>query len=1259
MPITSHQVSGMIGGQQAMFGNFASYSQQISPGGGQGPMPTYSNPMQGAGITPASPLWDRDQDVGDFGPRAMSAVGNIGLPALGTAAMIGGSFLPGMAGRALGSMDPFSAGLGGFARGAGLRSGGAGVMSNLGRIASGGIGSIARAGMAGVGGAMAAAAAPLAIGGAASYGVGQMVQGAQFNNQVGNTLQQQFRFSNQQSETGFGFSRQQQGGIGDMLRDMGHKDIMSSPQELLNIMKQGSQMGVFRATQDVTEFKKRFTEMVGTLKTISKEMNTTLEGAMPFFQQARQQGFWTPSDITNNAQMARKAAGATGMSVAQAQQMMGQGAGMARQVGAMGWTGAQGMAQSMGVVGGALRSGVLSESQLSEMTGGLQGQEAIQAEAGQQQAATTRFASGRVGRWMLASLGGKGFKSLDSQKVASMMSGNMGVGAIAGGARQNIGREGAFNFVMNEEKLRGELIKRGPELQAGMVRSLAGKHLYDDSAKGQYITRRVIKRFFGGSSQQADARAKMAREMPQIMRDNEARSASESDQLARNRDELMDQSWEGMKRQAAKWWDREVKGPLQQFGAEVGRSISRTYEKASDSFWGRASMRNKLRGISKEGMGALQTAALGNSREMETQFATSGQMEQKYGAQNTGMGLVGGGVQSAWRGQSGFLAGAQNWMGGAFGTEEATNKRIEGLRKMGVSETMFNSEDERRKGNREQGLVSGAYRGRGFGAGGEYRSMSVADIEKAQQGLSASVTGKVTARSAAALGFQNEVVAAQAIKEAQKEMSSGSYQLAAARLAHTTQKSGWELGEAAVTAISQGKLGSANLRKFVMGGKNMQERVFRLSTAQSDEQRGGYGGVGLGDLAKDIGAGTMGGIVRTTEQLDEAFKKAEGSLADALSTATATTGGGSRLGGMSTLRRTGVTPDTIAQLREKPEFREITRLMASEPTDPEEHKVWAEKLSALNGKLAMSKLPADQREALMRMTNPNDPGYKAAKEQLKSLGGLEKEKATTEFWQTIKTRRERFKTNLGDQKEKLFDAMDKVGTGGRSMGAIVRELVNNTDMDPREYQKKIHELVASTGQADPKAAAAVQELLRQQPGAEDISAAVTGGMAVAEMSKRTSKGGLADPGRAAQALHMATGMKLNAKDMKDLTGSDRKAADKVKERLTQGLEGSDKSNKEGILDAIRDKEPSKLLTLMQKRATANAIGQLSDPQQNLLLAAKNAMRGDKGVLNDAAAGSPKSLWTVGMAQITLLREVIEAVKENKPGTVPEPPKKGG
>ena len=163
MPITSHQVGGMIGGQQAMFGNFASYSQQITPGGGGGMQPTYQNPMGGGG--------GGGMDIGTAG---VSAMGNIGGSAIGAAAMAG-SFLPGKVGGAFGMMDPTMAAMSGFGMGSGINFGGKGILSragwgnmasSMGRMASGGIGGIARAGMMGLGGAALAAAPAMAIGGA-------------------------------------------------------------------------------------------------------------------------------------------------------------------------------------------------------------------------------------------------------------------------------------------------------------------------------------------------------------------------------------------------------------------------------------------------------------------------------------------------------------------------------------------------------------------------------------------------------------------------------------------------------------------------------------------------------------------------------------------------------------------------------------------------------------------------------------------------------------------------------------------------------------------------------------------------------------------------------------------------------------------------------------------------------------------------------------------------------------------------------------
>lgn len=236
---------------------------------------------------------------------------------------------------------------------------------------------------------------------------------------------------------------------------------------------------------------------------------------------------------------------------------------------------------------------------------------------------------------------------------------------------------------------------------------------------------------------------------------------------------------------------------------------------------------------------------------------------------------------------------------------------------------------------------------------------------------------------------------------------------------------------------------------------------------------------------------------------------------------------------------------------------------------------------------------------------------------------------------------------MGAQKEVILNAFDKVKGAGRSVGSIVRELVNKTDMEPEEYQAKIKELVAASGQADPQAMANVAELLKDQPGAEDLSTAVRGGMAVKEFTKRTSSGKLADPGRAAAALHFATGIKMSKQEMKALTGDDQKAADKVKDRLLAGLPEGVRQNSEGILQAIRDKDPTKLLKFTQDRAAARAIGQLADPAKNILSDVGAKMRTDKESSFHMGVGSPKGMHIEMNKQTLLLTGIKEAIEKIK------------
>jgi len=641
MPVYSGQTSGMISQQNQMFAGYGSYAGTFSPGAPPGMM-NYGEPnsQQGpyGGAYPTFPTAQYEA-----GQHVLGGI-HAALPTAIGAATFAGAFLPGFVGTSIGRLDPFQAALSGFGRASGVSRGiaGMGVMdsigtmgANIGRIGAGGVGNVFRAGLTGIGGAAAASFLPLAGLAAVQHATGQMAEGAQFTGQVQRTLGQNFRFLNPQSQTGYGFSREQGAEIADTIRTMGNKDIMSSPQEMLRIMNQSIQGGLFRPVQDAKAFQEKFKEVVAAVKEIAKTFNTTLEGAMPFLQEGRRMGFWTPADIQRMAGSTLGTAKITGLSVAQVQQMQQQGADMARQVGAVGATGARGMTGSLGLVGGAIRGGVLSEQALSDMTGGLTGSDAIQAFAGQLQASATRFSASGTGRWLLAGLAGKDMRHLDKGKLAMLASGQISAGDLRGMAEKNVQGRGAA-FRMGEEEMRGDLLEMGFEGQAGFLKGLVGDRLYGKSDMDKYVTRRLIQRFTGGTSKEADAKAEMLRNMEQTLRENKQNSEALFDQKARDQKELMDHSYEGLKRKVTLWWKSNIDDPLQEVGSKLSEDIGDTVESFSDKFWGRSPRALRNMGITSGMARAMRAGAFGDLKTERNTFASKQEMIDLFGKPQSG-----------------------------------------------------------------------------------------------------------------------------------------------------------------------------------------------------------------------------------------------------------------------------------------------------------------------------------------------------------------------------------------------------------------------------------------------------------------------------------------------------------------------------------------------------------------------------------------------------------------------------------------------
>lgn len=664
-------------GQSAMFGNVANFAGSIGPEGRPGSFasgPVYDP----ASFTMPPPMYDVFGQ--NLGPRALGT-GLAAAQAAMPVAALAGSFLPGAAGRAFSMMDPTYAGMSGFARGAGLLSGvgpgsglfgtAEGMLANAGRIASGGFGNIARAGIAGIGAGMASFLPAYAATQAVAYGAGQMLEGAQHTSHVQDFLQRQVRFTNPASRSGFGFSRSESADIASSIRDLASKDTLTTTKELTSIMEQGVQGGLFKAVQDAQAFKQKFKELKDTLRVVATAMNTTLSGAMPFLAEARKMGFWTPGDVMAAASLTRGAATQTGLSVADTQAAMGTGAAMARSVGAQGMHGALGMQRTLSLIGGGLRSGVISERTLQDATG-LQGPEAARAFGETMQAGATRFASSRTGRWLLAAMANKDFTGFDKDKLAGFMSGHMRVGDIQRMASQNTsGRGNAAAFLMGEEDLRGELLSQGPMAQTAFIRGALGDKLHGTSSMDKYVTRRMIQRFLGVNAKTADIFADLARKQPQIIRENAERELSQREAENAQNEMMLNHSFGGAMRKMGHWL-YEGTG-LRNLGASISQGISSSWTNAMDRFWGRPVEGSRVSGITTGITSGLRGDILGGRKSAFGPSRSRDELDREMSGFEEQLGKLG-----AVGSTSGFSPGLMDMMGvQAFGGGGGSSKRVD------------------------------------------------------------------------------------------------------------------------------------------------------------------------------------------------------------------------------------------------------------------------------------------------------------------------------------------------------------------------------------------------------------------------------------------------------------------------------------------------------------------------------------------------------------------------------------------------------
>lgn len=470
-------------------------------------------------MMPAMPQMNLASAVSNMGTGGMYGE-QVANRMLGAAQMTGtmGMLGVGMLGAAAGiPLDPFSAA---------LKFGRAGFAS------------------AGIGGA-----AMGAIGGALPFYAGSQILGAytgafrggmQDQAATNAMLRQNFNFLGGGGAFGRGFSQQQMGQIGGMISAETHRTPYTSSGELNQLIQGGQEMGMFNAVRDVESFSRRFKSMIESLRKIQNELGGTLSDALAFTRGTQQLGIFTSGGRQQFASEMRDTMGVTGMNQNQIFSLAATGSMLSRAAGGLGRQGAVGALRTARQLGSALSTGAINQELLSEATGGLQGDEAIQALSAQTMQMANRFSRTGAGRYSLFALSNAAGTGLDEGMLARFRAGDISVGGIMRSAHANVNRMGRARALNQEGQLRGALMEEGGmSAQLGILRLQLGERALSGSDD---LAQLFMQRRMGVSQSQAQLYTSLLRNQGSIASNEAIESGIGRRQQAEQRDIMLNRS---------------------------------------------------------------------------------------------------------------------------------------------------------------------------------------------------------------------------------------------------------------------------------------------------------------------------------------------------------------------------------------------------------------------------------------------------------------------------------------------------------------------------------------------------------------------------------------------------------------------------------------------------------------------------------------------------------------------------------------------
>tara|TARA_Y100000592_G_scaffold100727_1_gene182315 strand:- start:63 stop:3221 length:3159 start_codon:yes stop_codon:yes gene_type:complete len=365
--------------------------------------------------------------------------------------------------------------------------------------------------IAGLGALPLMAGLPLHLGVAGA--LGQFKAGAGQQMFAQDAMQRVFGERDAGGRMGFGASRRAAGEFASMFRELSASaNMLTDDQELKNLFNKFNDMSLFQTVRDAKEVGTRFKKLAETVRDISRDLGTTLEGTLPMFRQHVQMGFVDPDDIRNSMRASRAIRGvgvgsseATITGLQMSQSAANFAAGGTRRQGALGAT------QTLGMVNIALERGLITDEDLMSSTGQIGERGASDLAQQFMQASRNVMTNSSYGKLLSAFLGetkeGKFTGKLDKDALRRLR--NVSSEDLMSEASAKIDA-GGLSFMTAMESGMGADI--ASQLGTGDLTQLLDKIFTEEEAHSEEMKELVLKRMTGLRGQTIKQLLKLSKE---------------------------------------------------------------------------------------------------------------------------------------------------------------------------------------------------------------------------------------------------------------------------------------------------------------------------------------------------------------------------------------------------------------------------------------------------------------------------------------------------------------------------------------------------------------------------------------------------------------------------------------------------------------------------------------------------------------------------------------------------------------------------